>query len=262
MSEEEFLEWSAGKGMDFGGVTERLYKVNSGTALLTVQNHPFFKQLEVDLRHWDEVERSRTGAPLLMTLEAPQLVQKPFASAVNKCFRKNCAGNQSFPNPPNGGWVTPVTMYSRLNDLLRSTLVCKYVDGPAKLAQFLNNRAASMGLASRFDAESREQGYYAYHFYVTIPVGLLQSDFSEVETLLQVELQISTQLQEVMRKVTHDFYEDVRSLDVPDDGKWKWEIDSNRFRAGYVSHALHLLESIIVQLRNDSFAKKQQGNYQ
>ena len=147
-------------------------------------------------------------------------------------------------------------MYSRLNDLIRGTLVCKYVDGPAKLANLLDERAKKLGLPSRYDAESREQGYYAYHFYVTIPVAVLGSDLTEAETPLQVELQISTQLQEVMRKVTHDFYEDVRDFDSPDDGKWKWEIDSNRFRAGYVSHTLHLLESIIVQLRNESHAKK------
>jgi ppGpp synthetase/RelA/SpoT-type nucleotidyltranferase len=258
MNEQEYLDWSRDNGMAFGDATERLYKANSSTALLAVQAHPFFRQLESDLRAWDEMERLRTGAPLLMTLEAPQLLQKPFSSVRNKCFRKNCVSNPNFPGAPSDGWVTPVDMYSRLNDLVRGTLVCKYVDGPKLLANYLHERAGVMGLVSRFDAESREQGYYAYHFYVSVPVGVLQADLTEIEMPLQIEIQISTQLQEVMRKVTHDFYEDSRDTGLDEDGSWKWEIESNRFRAGYVSHTLHLLESIIVQLRNDSFKKKQE----
>lgn len=258
MSEQEFLEWSAAHGMDFGAKTERLYKANLATALLTVQGHDFFSQLEADLKQWEDTERDATGAPLLMALSAPQLLQKPFASVTNKCFRKNCLSNPSFPEAPTGGWITPTDIYCRINDLIRGTLVCKYVDGPAKLAQLLHTRAQALGLVSRYDAESREEGYYAYHFYVSIPVGIFQPDaeLTVIDTPLQVELQISTQLQEVMRKVTHEFYQDSRDKNTGDDGKWKWEIDSNRFRAGYVSHTLHLLESIIVQLRNESFSKK------
>lgn len=258
MSEQEFLEWSVAQGMDFGAKTERLYKANLATALLTVQGHEFFRQLEADLRKWEHAEREATGAPLLMTLSAPQLLQKPYTSVANKCFRKNCLTNPAFPEAPTGGWIAPTDIYRRINDLIRGTLVCKYVDGPAKLAELLHSRAKALGLTSRYDAESREEGYYAYHFYVSIPVGIFQpdADLTVIDTPLQVELQISTQLQEVMRKVTHDFYEDSRDKSVPDDGKWKWEIDSNRFRAGYVSHTLHLLESIIVQLRNESFNNK------
>jgi hypothetical protein len=37
----------------------------------------------------------------------------------------------------------------------------------------------------------------------------------------------------------------------PDRGKWKWEFESSRFKVGYLSHTLHLLESVILEARNN-----------
>mgnify|MGYP005993013917 CR=1 FL=1 len=49
---------------------------------------------------------------------------------------------------------------------------------------------------------------------------------------------------------THKFYEKERTSDFQDTGKWKWDFDSGKFKVGYLSHTLHLLESIILESRN------------
>jgi hypothetical protein len=64
-----------------------------------------------------------------------------------------------------------------------------------------------------------------------------------------VEIQITTQLQDVLRSLTHHLYEGQR-LQSEESGKWKWDFASNRFRVGYLSHALHLIESIILDSRD------------
>jgi hypothetical protein len=68
--------------------------------------------------------------------------------------------------------------------------------------------------------------------------------------MVEIEIQITTQLQEVLRSLTHKFYEAQRLQVVPDKGKWKWDFKSNRFKVGYLSHTLHLLESVILESRD------------
>jgi hypothetical protein len=68
--------------------------------------------------------------------------------------------------------------------------------------------------------------------------------------MVEVEIQLTTQLQEVLRSLTHPFYEAERLLRNPDKGKWKWDFSSGRFKVGYLSHTLHLLESVILETRD------------
>ncbi|OIT16262.1 hypothetical protein BL243_12305 [Ralstonia solanacearum] len=256
MTEDEYITWTSEMGWDWGQKTQTLFGLNSRSAQLAAQEHPFFSGLASDLKLWEDQELKRTGASLLMNLDPPKLESKPYGSVRNKSYRKNHLLNTKFPNEPDSGWITPENVFEKINDLVRGTLVCKYVDGPQRLAQLLTDRAQALDLRSKFDAEGREQGYYAYHFYVYIPVDVANDQMETATKELSVEVQLSTQLQEVLRKVTHDFYEEVRDQIEEDAGRWKWEIETNRFRAGYVSHTLHLLEAIIVQLRNDAHANR------
>jgi len=99
------------------------------------------------------------------------------------------------------------------------------------------------------------KGYYAYHFYVFIPVEIATPNLESRTISMRIEIQISSQLQEVLRKITHEFYEQRRNSVEADAQQWKWDFQSNQFRAGYVSHTLHLIEAIIVQLRDDVLRK-------
>ena len=69
---------------------------------------------------------------------------------------------------------------------------------------------------------------------------------------VQAEIQVTTQLQEILRDLTHPFYK-VRRLGVPTDiHAERWKYDSSHFRASYLGHTLHLVEAMIVQLRDDA----------
>jgi ppGpp synthetase/RelA/SpoT-type nucleotidyltranferase len=98
-------------------------------------------------------------------------------------------------------------------------------------------------------SQERDDGYYAYHVYVSFPAKIFDVEWNKEDVQVEAEIQITTQLQEVLKDLTHKFYEKQRiSLD-KDTSKWKWDFASSRFKVGYLSHTLHLLESIILESR-------------
>jgi ppGpp synthetase/RelA/SpoT-type nucleotidyltranferase len=184
-----------------------------------------------------------------------KLFKKPYESAVNKSFRHNVVHNQRWPDEPEDGWLVPSDWFSRLNDVIRGTIVCKYIDAPKLLAERLKERADEVGLKGCFTSKQRDAGYYAYHFYVKIPMEFDRVDSSGKGFVaeyvdLEVELQLTTQLQEVLYGITHRFYQHTRDRRSEDPDAWKWEVGSPRFRAGYLGHTLHLLEAMILELRD------------
>jgi hypothetical protein len=176
---------------------------------------------------------------------------KPYNSFIDKCYRINVIENQKFPDPPDDGWVTPRTCYSRFHDIVRCRLVCKYIDG----LKFISDRLPKHAEESKVEMGGynfqRDSGYYAFHKHIKFVVPVLHqspSDFEDVE--FKAEVQITTQLQEILNDLAHVDYEDVRLLQVDDQDSWKWDYESDRFKASYMGHMLHGLEVFIVELRN------------
>ena len=246
------MEWAKGPiGVDFAASEIKLaYKQNATFIQTTAQDHDFFTNLENFLKDSSQAYLGKTGAELFMgDLPSPKLIVKPYESVINKSFRYNVLENSNFPAPPPGDWASPNNWFLRFDDTVRSTMVCKFIDGPLFLAEKLKEYAEGYGLVSRFASKQKDDGYYAYHYYVKLPVELFLSGAPTVVDV-DIEIQLSTQLQDVMYDITHRYYEGLRIQKEVDPGAWKWEVGSNRFRAGYLSHTLHLLEGIILELRN------------
>lgn len=234
-----------------------IYTTNAQAILNAANNHEFFRESRSILSAATRDFETDTGSPLLDVgpgLEPSiQLKCKGFDSAVEKSYRLNILRNKTFPQPPTSGWVTPPVWYTQLNDVVRATLVCRYLDGLPWLANRLRDEAARRGLSVVFNSEQRDEGYYAFHVYVTLVAVRLQyreqdGSVSERPFDVSVEIQLTTQLQDALREVTHSFYEERRVRGLTAD--WKWKHDAPQFRASYISHSLHLLDAIIVELRN------------
>jgi ppGpp synthetase/RelA/SpoT-type nucleotidyltranferase len=253
---EEYLEWAEHnlecKLLD--KATERSYEQNSNLAYATVEGHPFVAELPRFLGACEEQYNSLYGVGLFMSpVREIKLDRKSYSSVVNKSYRVNVLENERFPDSPEDGWITPSNWYERLTDIVRTRLVCKLIDGPKYLAERLKQRAADHELRSSHKTHQRDAGYYAYHFYVLITVPLLINERGETRTPdvdLSVEIQLTTQLQEVLYDLTHPIYERLRIADQPDSAAWKWDYGSPRFMAAYMGHTLHMLEAIILDLRD------------
>jgi hypothetical protein len=80
----------------------------------------------------------------------------------------------------------------------------------------------------------------------------------QTQALVEFEIQLTTQMQEVLRDLSHSFYEEKR-LSQDDDRQWKWDHKSALFRSSFMGHTLHLLEGVIVELREMKNKKPKAG---
>ncbi|HWS86806.1 MAG TPA: hypothetical protein VN282_07570 [Pyrinomonadaceae bacterium] len=250
---EEYFEWAkANLSVDFTDTTlENLYKANLNNAVNAISESEFYNGIDAKLAEWSEEYYRDTKSQLLMDTSGLTLLKKPYSSAVDKSFRHNVLWNRRFPDEPRRGWITPDNFFSTLNDAIRSMLVCKFIDAPNFLISKLKSYADERRLPHRSYSQERDEGYYAFHFYAKFKIELLNKEWKQQEKDVDFEIQLTTQLQDILKNLTYPLYRQTRIMPEDDKAKWKWEYGTNRFRAGYLSHTLHLLEAIIVELRED-----------
>ncbi|PVZ41319.1 hypothetical protein [Pseudomonas sp. CC120222-01a] len=249
---DEYILWASENiGSSFSDQPlESLYETNMNNIFNGVTQHPFFVGFSNKAKSWLADYNRSTQSDLFTSSHEPKLLIKPYASVVEKTYRQNILWNKGFPSEPKSGWFTHENVYFRFNDLIRGSLVCRFLDGPEFVAEAIRNYAGEHGLDSRQYTQERDDGYYAYHVYIKIPVTIYDIAWAKYNVMIEIEIQITTQLQEVLRSLTHKFYETQRLQITPDKGKWKWDFKSNRFKVGYLSHTLHLLESVILESRD------------
>ena len=146
--------------------------------------------------------------------------------------------------------------FSRINDTVRTCFVVKYLDGVNFLASQFADRAKAAEYKSRVDYEAKEEGYYAAHFYVSFPCEVPREDWDTKDETISVEIQITTQLQEVIRHLLHKYYEQRRAQRPIPHVKWQWDYRSDEFAANYIGHILHYLEGMIVDVRDKRIGKE------
>ncbi len=234
-------------------ITEQT-KVYYDTVAIKVMNlfeeSNFWVEVTSNLRELDdEYGRQSGGYPLFVSDEEPTLLTKPFDSFLHKTLRKNSLENKSWPREPEGGWILPEDWYSTINDIVRTLFVVKYLDGVEFLTDRIRKLCVDHGL--EFDAmlEAREEGYYAAHLHARrefeVPGLLWDTELKEVS----VEMQITTQVQDLIRRLLHTYYEQSRMAVKREEIQWQWAYGSDEFRANYLGHVLHYMEGMIMEIR-------------
>jgi hypothetical protein len=187
---------------------------------------------------------------LFTSLDPPELALKDYKSVLLKSFRKNVLNNDRWPEAPVDGWVLPDTWFGQIKDIVRTTFVVKYLDGVANLTDELGEICERHSVPWSADYEAREEGYYASHFSLSVPVEIPQVTWDTDIIDLKVELQVTTQLQEVIRRLTHRQYE-MRRLRIEEPTtKWQWDYKSDEFKPNYLGHILHYVEGMIMEIRD------------
>lgn len=96
-----------------------------------------------------------------------------------------------------------------------------------------------------------ELGYYAGHVVVTMPLTVVLETWETAVLNVQFEIQIATQVQEVIRRLLHAEYEKSQS----DTGlhlDWRWDYKGRPFAANYLGYVLHYLEGQVMRVREDT----------
>jgi ppGpp synthetase/RelA/SpoT-type nucleotidyltranferase len=250
----EYIEWAKTElKFDFNeGANKNRFDANLTSILNSIDSSDFLKEFDNTVFSWSEEYRKTFGSDLFFENAQLKFQKKSYDSIIDKTFRINVLWNKKFPDPPDKGWLTLDNIYKGLNDLVRSYLVCKFLDGPDFAARKLNEYCKSINLENYYYSQQRDEGYYAFHSYTTFKVSILDTEWQSVPTSVRIEIQFTTQLQDLLKNFTHQYFEETRLASSAPDNKWKWDIKSNRFKASYMSHTLHLLEAIIVELRDNS----------
>ena len=235
--------------VEISAKAESYYDEVANKIKVQFENSLFWINLSKKLREFDEEYLVNRQYLLLTSGDMPELELKSFNSFLLKTFRKNILENKNWPKEPEGGWILPNDWFSKIDDIVRTLFVVKYLDGVEFFIDKIQSLCTAQDLKCNFHFEAKEEGYYAAHMYVgqeiTIPSITLDPD----KRIICVELQITTQLQDVIRKLLHLFYDKRRKAIKEENIKWQWDWQSDEFAVNYLGHILHYVEGMIMEIR-------------
>lgn len=244
---ESYPQWhQAQLGEDLADISlRRWYEINARVAQTTLDQHPLIGLIAADFKKEKLVNTLARHQP-------PDLkfVEKPYDSLIDKIFRLNCNWNKAFPKKPKDGWVACSDAFERIDDLIRTTIICRYIDGPELVCERLIALAKKVDLEASTLPKATDEGYYAHHVTLKFPFDLLARDNSAKTVTTRAEIQVTTQMQDVLKDLTHKYYKK-RRIEAPPlrAVSTRWDFRSEDFRATYLGHTLHLIEGVVAELR-------------
>jgi hypothetical protein len=211
-------------------------------------NSQFWQQLceTIIEKHY----RATSGGLLAHPNRAPVVLKKPWDSLILKSFRRNILNNEEWPDQPAKGWTIPGNWFERIADLIRTTIVVRYLDGIEPVHEAIEVTAKALDIKCRFDYENREEGYYALHSTVSFPFRFRREGYRMETRPVPVEIQVCTQVQEVLRALTHRTYEIIRRKPKAENVHWQWRWNCEQFTPNYLGHILHYADGVMLNLRD------------
>lgn len=209
-----------------------------------------WREIINELGNLEAEYRQSRGYDLLMKRpEDTKLCMKEWSNFISKVWRKNVVENKNWHREPDTGWITPQNWFENISDIVRTTIVVKYFDGVRFLLDNLCTLLRGHDCEYKPDWEAREEGYYAAHLNVIRDYELLFGLETQTRRI-SVEIQITTQMKDVIRELTHKYYEKKRMrLTVPDE-KWQWNYRSGEFAPNYIGHIVHYIEGAVMEIRD------------
>lgn len=226
------------------------YKQSVISAKLDFEKSVFWITLNEKLAEYDQEYLLKTNYNLISPTKKIKLLVKPFDSILNKSYRKNVLENKLWPNPPENGWILPENWFSSINDTLRTLFVVKYFDGVKFLSEKILSICVELNMPCIVDFEAREEGYYAAHINTKSSLEIPKRNWDTKKVNFSIELQVTTQVQEVIRKLLHKYYDKKRIESSEPSFKWQWDHKCDEFAANYLGHILHYVEGMILEIRD------------
>ena len=208
---EEYKEWLEREHeIEISNQTAMRYESVTTKIKRDFENSDCWGALTDNLTEFDSQYYSQKRYHLLLTDAKPELYIKPFESFLSKTMRINILQNQNWPYEPEGGWILPNNWYSQIKDIIRTLVVVKYLDGVEFMVEKIHSLYEQHGLPCIPSYEAKEEGYYAAHLNTKREFEVPGPIWDTERISVSIEIQITTQLQEVIRKLLHKFYEERR----------------------------------------------------
>lgn len=253
---DEYKNWlKEDRSIEISERTKRYYESVTIKMKQEFEKSIFWNQLVENLDEYNADYLAETGYHLLIPNFSPKLYIKPFDSFLLKTFRKNVLENKNWPNEPTDGWIVPTNWYDRINDILRTLLVVKYLDGTEFLTNRIKSHCEQCNKEFNCFLEAREEGYFAAHVYSRQDFEIPKINWDTEWINVSIEIQITTQIQEVIRNLLHKYYEEKRKSITQKSVKWQWDYKSDEFSANYLGNILHYVEGMIMEIREKQMEK-------
>ena len=248
---EKYHYWVKEKfDIDLYSKPKQIYEYVSQKLFREFENTEFWIEFQQNLREYND-EYYLTNEYNLLKVEKIPLLLKSYDSLVNKTYRKNILLNKNFPDPPEYNWILPENWFTSIKDLLRTSITVRYLDGVEFLANKIHELCNKHSYLFEVEYEAREEGYYAAHVTIKKNSKIVDYNWDENEILFPIEIQITTQLQEVIKSLLHKMYEEVRIADKEITSmKWQWDYKTKEFSSNYLGHILHYVEGMILDVRD------------
>ncbi|MDD5361996.1 MAG: hypothetical protein PHN88_07675 [Ignavibacteria bacterium] len=227
------------------------YELNSKSLQSDIDSCQFWRSIILNLNSFnDEYKIGKNLDLLLKPNDIPSFIKKAYDSFILKILRKNVLENTNWPNEPKCGWIIPDNWFEKIRDIVRTRIVVKYLDGVDFIVKKIEEQATKENLIFKVDYEARDEGYYAAHITITMPLRIIDFKGKAKHILFNFEIQVTTQLQEVLCSLLHKYYEERRKRNDIPDIKWQWDYKSEEFAPNYLGHILHYIEGMIMDIRN------------
>jgi len=210
----------------------------------------FWIQLINELSLYDQEYLKEKKYRLLIPNFSPKLDIKTFDSFLLKTFRKNILENKKWPDPPIDDWCFPDNWFIKINDIIRTKFIVKYLDGVDYLFEKIEELSVKYDKEIKKYYSARWEGYYALHSYIFDEFEISKPTPGTERIKIPIEIQITTQIQDVIYQLLHNYYEEKRKrLKKKDEKIWQWDYESPDFVANYLGHILHYVEGMIMEVR-------------
>lgn len=209
---------------------------------------PFWKAVKERQPKWSNEFQQKTSGSLLGTEFIPGFAGKKVHRVREKLFHDWLRKKK--PSDVTPFWSEEGTPIPATNDLVRTRIECRFVDGVEFLASRLEELASELGVPCKRERQGRLQGYFAQHFCFQQRV-IFRFGGGEQLVTIHCEVQIATVLATRIWEESHRTYEEwrVRNDEAED---WQWNPTDPRFTARQLGHMIHLADGLLVQLRNSA----------
>lgn len=238
------------------------YEKNRDLVLEHIARHDFWEQINNNELTWTEEFRNQTTYGLFRPKIGVglDLVGKPWESYFEKTWRLNILQNRNAPQSPPQPmrwwigdkarrWIKPKDLYL-LNDVVRGTIVVRYLDGVRFLAARLEKLAESMSLPCEVIWQAQSAGHHAAHLYIDFECDWIDGGVTASETF-KVEIQIVTEIRNVVREITHWSYENSRVGERRSgEEQWQWNPFDPAFVPNFLGHLVQYIDGTIVVARD------------
>ncbi len=246
-----YLEWL---DRTWPGDTRELregrYLHQQGNLRIAFERSKFWLDVRRELSDWAHAYEKHTGGYALFpgAPAMPALANKPWRSFLSRTWRENVHNNGRWPEPPEGGWWLPDNWFERAWDIVRTRFVVRYLDGVEELSERLVDAARARKLEASYDKQAKG-GFFAFQVGVRQPFSIDTLDYQgTLERSSVVELQVMTDLADVISDLTHPHYEERRESDPGE--AWGWDYRSPAAETNVLGTLLHDLESRVMKCRD------------